>query len=325
MMQFGLVGIGAGAAAALLFASVASGSFLSIILFYLAPLPVMIAGLGWSHWAALLAAVTATLAVAVLFGGVSVLAFVAGIAAPAWLLSYLAMLARPVPATAEGAPGTSVEWYPPGRLVLWAALLGVLLVLVAIPNFGLDAESFRTSLSAALSSMLHVGAGAANGQPPSLPDAARAKRIVALLVEIVPPAAAVAATVTNVINLWLAGRVVKLSGRLSRPWPDFSAMTFPPLVAAALAVAVALTFAGGMVGILAGVVASALIMSYAILGFAVLHDITRGQPSRSFLLGGIYASVLVFGWPVLMLSLLGLADTAFHLRERVARRRATTV
>ena len=320
MMQFGLIGIGAGAAAALLFASVASGSFLSIILFYLAPLPVMIAGLGWSHWAALLAALTATLAVAVLFGGVSVVAFVAGIAAPAWWLSYLAMLGRPVPAITNGAPEAGIEWYPPGRLVLWAALLGVLLVLVAIPNFGLDAASLRTHLSDALSSMLQVKTGAVDAQA-----AARGKRLVEFMVAVVPPAAAVAATVTNVINLWLAGRVVKFSGRLARPWPDLPAMTFPPLAAAALAVALAVSFAGGMAGIVAGVATAALVMAYGILGFAVLHAITRGQPSRAFLIGGIYASVLVFGWPVLMLSLLGLADTVFHLRARVARRRGTLV
>jgi hypothetical protein len=320
MMQFGLIGIGAGAAAALLFASVSSGSFLSIILFYLAPLPVMIAGLGWSHWAALLAAVTATLAVAVLFGGVAVVAFVAGIAAPAWWLSYLTMLGRPVPAMANGAPGGGIEWYPPGRLVLWAALLGVLLVLVAIPNFGLDAATFRSHLSDALSSMLQVKTGAADGQA-----AARGKRLVEFMVAVVPPAAAVAATVTTVINLWLAGRVVKFSGRLARPWPDLPAMTFPPIAAAALAVAIALSFAGGMTGIVAGSITAALVMAYGILGFAVLHAITRGQRSRTFLIGSIYASVLVFGWPVLMLSLLGLAETVFHLRARIARRRGTPV
>ena len=322
MMQFGLIGLGAGAAAALLFASVASGSFLSVILFYLAPLPVMIAGLGWSHWAALLAAVSATLAVAMLFGGGAVLAFIAGIAVPAWWLTYLANLARPVPA---GAGATTLEWYPPGRLVLWAALLGVLLVLAAIPNFGLDAETFRTNLSEALSGLLHVGSAATNGEPARLPDAARAKRILDLIVAIVPPATAVAGTITNAMNLWLAAQVVKLSGRLPRPWPDLSAMTLPPLAAAALAVAVALTFAGGMAGLLAGTVTAALVIAYGIIGFAVLHAITRGRPSRAFLIGGIYASVLVFGWPVLMLSLLGLIDTAFHLRERVARRRVTPV
>ncbi len=61
MMQIVLVGLGAGAASALLFASVASGSPLSILLFYLAPLPILIAAIGWSHWAALIAALAAAL------------------------------------------------------------------------------------------------------------------------------------------------------------------------------------------------------------------------------------------------------------------------
>src|SRR6266446_6788333 len=59
MMQIALIGVGAGAAAALLFGSVTSGIGLSVILFYLAPLPIMIVALGWSHWAGLTAAVAA--------------------------------------------------------------------------------------------------------------------------------------------------------------------------------------------------------------------------------------------------------------------------
>jgi hypothetical protein len=60
MIVIFLIGIGAGAATALLFASVASGSPLSVLLFYLAPLPILLAALGWSHWAALIAAVFAS-------------------------------------------------------------------------------------------------------------------------------------------------------------------------------------------------------------------------------------------------------------------------
>src|SRR5262249_43090063 len=56
MMQIILIGLGAGAAAALLFASVVSGSIAAIFLFYLAPLPILIAALGWSHVAGLIAA-----------------------------------------------------------------------------------------------------------------------------------------------------------------------------------------------------------------------------------------------------------------------------
>ncbi len=94
-MQMVLIGISAGAATALLFASVASGSVLSVLLFYLAPLPILIAALGWSHWAALIAAVVASAGLAAVFGGFFFIAFLIGIGLPAWWLGYLALLARP--------------------------------------------------------------------------------------------------------------------------------------------------------------------------------------------------------------------------------------
>ena len=118
MMQIVLVGLGAGAAAALLFASVASGSMAAIFLFYLAPLPILIAALGWSHWAGLIAAASATAVIGspvrLFFIAVPVIAF------GAWWLGYLALLARP----ATNGGGTELEWYPVGRLVLWAAMIG---------------------------------------------------------------------------------------------------------------------------------------------------------------------------------------------------------
>jgi len=58
-----------------------------------------------------------------------------------------------------------------------------------------------------------------------------------------------------------------------------------------------------------------------VLGFAVLHAITQGIGSRAFLLGGAYAAVIVFGWPVLALCLLGLIEIAFNIRARVAHKR----
>ena len=317
MMQIGLIGIGAGAAAALLFASVASGTLLSIPLFYLAPLPILIAALGWSHWAALIATVAGAIGIAAVFGTVFFFAFLAGAGVPAWWLGYLAMLARP----AAGGAEAGLEWYPPGRLVTWAAVLAALMVAVAIPNFGGDADTFRATMHDALMSVLRAqtGLGADGAGPAS--GVRNIDRLVDFLVVAVPPAAAVVATVSGLINLWLAARVVKFSGLLKRPWPQLSAMTFPKPVAALLAAAVALSFAGGLVGIVAGVFSASLFMAYGVLGLAVLHAITRGINSRAFLLGGAYAAVIVFGWPMFVLCLLGLFETAFDLRARLARRR----
>jgi hypothetical protein len=313
MMQFALIGLGAGAAAALLFASVTSGTLLSIPLFYLSPLPIMIAGLGWSHWAALIAAVAAALALGIAFGPIFFISFMAVAGLPAWLLGYLAMLARP-----DGQGTAALEWYPPGRLVMWAALLGALTVVVAIPHFGFDADSFRDGLRKTFAEILRVETDTPPNAPLSMPGVSNADRFLDFLVLAVPPTAAVIATITNVLNLWLAGTIVKFSGRLSRPWPKLSDMSFPRLLTAVFAAAVVLSFVGNLVGIVAGIVSASLLIVYGILGFAVLHAITRNMASRMFLLAGVYTAVLVLGWPVLGLCLLGLIEAAVDLRARVA-------
>jgi hypothetical protein len=297
MLQIVTIGLGAGAAAALLFASVASGSMAAVFLFYLAPLPILIAALGWSHWAGLIAAASAALAVGMLSGSffisVSVIAF------GAWWLGYLALLARP---TGNGG-GETLEWYPIGRLVLWAAVIGTLIVAAAIPNFGTDQESLQAGLRRVYGRIL---------PDPSLVD---------VLVILVPPAAAVFSTLTNVFNLWLAGRIVKVSGRLRRPWPDLSAMTLPTSAMIALAAAIAGSFLPDLVGILAGVLAASLLMAFALLGFAVLHAITRGLSSRAILLTGAYATAIMFFWPVIAAAMLGLAENAFNIRAQVLSKR----
>ena len=311
MVHVILIGISAGAATALLFASVASGSALSVPLFYLAPLPILIAAMGWSHWAGLIAAIFASASLAAVFGWFFFIAFLIGIGLPAWWLGYLALLARPA-----GPPG-GLEWYPVGHLVFWAAIIGAGIVIAGMLTLGSDLDNFRASLRSGLERMLNIQPR----QPASPTDTAPQSRLLDILVAVLPPAAAVLATITNVVNLWLAERIVKVSGRLRRPPSDLSAMRFPVYAPALTAAAVAASFLSGIAGISGGVLAASLLMAYAILGFAVLHMITRGMGSRPFTLGSTYVAVLIFGWPVLVMSLLGLADSAFDLRGRATRRR----
>src|ERR1700704_4837645 len=294
MMQIVLVGLGAGAAAALLFASVVSGSIAAIFLFYLAPLPILIAALGWGHVAGLIAAALATaggrLLSGVFFMGVPVIAF------GAWWLGYLTLLARP----AVNGGGNALDWYPVGRLVLWAAGIGTLVVAAAVPNFGTDQETLQAGLRKTYERILG--------------DQAR----IDLLVIAVPPAAAVFSTVTNLLNLWLAARIVKISGRLTRPWPELPALTLPASAAGLLAAAIAGSFLPDLAGVLSGALAASLTMAFAILGYAVLHAITRGMNTRGVVLAGVYATTLMFTWPLLAASILGLADTILNIRGRIA-------
>ncbi len=322
MMQIVVIGLGAGAAAALLFASVVSGAWLSVVLFYLAPLPVMLAGLGWSHWAGLIAAFAGAAMLGLAFGGYFFFAFLAGAGLPAWWLGYLTLLARPAGDVPVNGGAPEFEWYPPGRLVVWAAALGTVTVIIAVVSFGLDGESVRANLHQALAQLLHLESGAESGTgAPAAKGIGNPKALLDFLVEAVPPAAAVLSTLTYLVNLWLGGRIVKFSGRLNRPWPKLSAMAYPRAMTAALGIAVVLSFAPGLLGIFAGVAAAALLIAFGVLGFAVLHALTETMQSRGFVLGGTYAAVLVFGWPVLAMALLGLADMFFDLRGRAAARR----
>ena len=256
-----------------------------------------IAALGWGHLSGLIAAAAATAVVAVLSGvffiAVPVIAF------GAWWLGYLALLARP----AANGGGAALEWYPAGRLVLWAAVIGTLVVAAAVPNFGTDEESLQAALRKTYERIL------------------RDQALIEVLVVAVPPAAAVFSTITNLFNLWLAARIVKISGRLARPWPDLAALTLPPASAGLLAAAIAGSFLPDLVGVLLGALAASLLMAFAVLGFAVLHAITRGMGSRAFVLAGVYGVTVVLGWPVLAMSILGLAELAFNIRGRVAGKR----
>jgi hypothetical protein len=309
MVKITLLGVAAGIAAALLFATIVSGSLTAIFLFYLAPLPIMIAALGFGQLAGLIAAATATAAVAMLSGTFFVP--VALIAFGAWWLSYLALLGRPAtaPAYASGpmpehnGHAADLEWYPIGRLLLWAAAIGTLVVAAAVPNFGSDQESLHASLRKAYAAILGDSA------------------IIDLLVIAVPPAAAVFSTVTNILNLWLAARIVKISGRLVRPWPALAELRLPITASALLTVAAVASLLPDLLGILSGAFAASLVVVFAMVGLAVLHSISLPANIRRLVLAAVYTLTFLIGWPLLLISFVGLAETVFNIRARIASRR----
>ena len=312
LLQIALVGLGAGTCSALLLASLHSGSAISIVLVFLAPLPIMIATIGWSHWAGLAAAAVAALASGAAFDPSDALSVLYGVGLPAWWLGYLALLARPA------GPGGELEWYPPGRLVLWCAIVCALVTmaeLAQLPENGASlADALRASFQKVLRAQMHIP----DDEPLTMPGVDDPGRVIDVMVIVFPALAAALATVVEFINLGLAARIVSVSGRLRRPWPDLAAMRLPTVAPAALAAALAGSFLSDIAGTAAAVAAGCLLVAYAALGFAVLHGITRHLRSRALVLGVVYALVAVLWWPLLLMTLLGLVDAAFDLRARVA-------
>jgi hypothetical protein len=316
MIVITIIAVAAGCASALMFASIISGALISLLLFYLAPLPLMVAALGWGPIAATIGGIVAALGLGAMFGLPYCIAFVVTVALPAWWLGHLALLGRPLPNAGSGngaAPATpALEWYPIGRILLWIAGFAILTTIAALLTLGADAETITGSLRRGLLRILGPRDAATSGNTERWVDA---------LAIIAPAAAAIVAMMTLTLNLWLAGKITATSGRLHRPWPDLKSAELPPMTLVALSVALAFCFVGGIGALFAQITVTALLMAYAITGFAVLHTLTLALKSRAFWLSCTYAIVVVFGWPVLAMVALGLADAVFGFRERFLRGR----
>jgi hypothetical protein len=318
MIAILLIALAAGCASALMFASIVSGALISLLLLYFAPLPLMVAALGWGPLAATIGGILAATGLGAVFGLPFCIAFTVMMALPAWWLGHLALLGRP--AANAAAPGNGaapvspmLEWYPIGRLLLWIAGFAVLTTMATLLTFGTDAATIAETLRAGLLRILSPR-GAATGDE-------IAQRIDAVVM--IAPAAAANSTMTMlVLNLWLAAKITATSGRLHRPWPVLKSIELPPMTLAALTAAIAFCFAGGLLAMLAQTVTAALLMSYALTGLAVLHTLTLGLKSRALWLGCTYALLVVSGgWLVVTMVILGIADAVFGLRQRYLRGR----
>jgi len=314
MIAIVLIGLAAGCASALMFASIISGALISLLLFYLAPLPLMVAALGWGPIAATIGGIVAASGLGAIFGLPYCIAFAITVAVPAWWLGHLSLLGRPLPGAAAGngsAPAApQLEWYPVGRILLWIAGFAALATIAAMLTLGTDAETITNSLRSGLSRILGARDAASSGD---------IERWVAALAIVAPAAATIVAMMTLTLNLWLAGKIAATSGRLHRPWPDLKSAELPPMTLVALSVALAFCFIGGLAAMFAQITTTALMMAYGLTGFAVLHTLTLALKSRVFWLCCTYAIVVAFGWPVLAMIALGLADAVFGIRQRYLR------
>ena len=313
-----LIALVAGAASALMFASIISGALISLVLFYLSPLPLMVVAIGWGPLYASLGGIAAAVGLGALFGLPYCLAFAITVALPAWWLGHLVLLGRhvdaaaPVDAAAEAPFEPEIEWYPVGRILLWVAGFATLTTIAALLTLGTDADSITGSLRRGLMRILRSSDPLPSGEADQFIDA---------LARMAPAAATIVSMMTLTLNLWLSAKVTATSGRLRRPWPKLMTAELPAMTLAGLCIAIALCFTSGLLAMVAQIATAAIMMAYALTGFAVLHTVTLALKSRAFWLGSAYAVVVVFGWPVVAMIVLGLVDAVFGVRQRFWRSR----
>jgi hypothetical protein len=303
-----------GLVSAVVFASATTGPMLMrLILFLLTSLPIFLAGLGWGWRSAAVAGVASVLIVALLSSPQ-----VAGIYAltqilPAVILTYLALLNRSY--QPDGAQTATTEWYPVGRLVLWAAVMAGTIALVVLLIIGQDFDELRAGLKQYLSEAIKTNMPPdATGAPL---DDQQLETMTNIVVALMPAASAVSWLTALVFNLWLAGRITLASGQLQRPWPDISAMDFPPGTALMLVASMLGAGAQGIAGAVGTAFLGAFFLAYVFAGLAVVHYVTRAKSWRPFGLWMLYIGLLIVAsWIAVFIALVGLLERPLRLRQR---------
>ncbi len=301
-----LIAIAAGLASGVMFASLVGGSLLTLPLFLAAPMPLVIATLGWGWPAGVLAAFVAVAGIQVGVGTHAGLAMLFAVALPAVIPAHLA--GRSV-VDATGA----TRWYPIGALL--AAMTVLVAMITVLGGIGMDFDPVATAALLVTAFHQTMVEGAASGA--SVPDMAQLEPFVRGTVRLMPAFFPATWLVVLVFDLWLGAKAVALSGRLRRPADDLSAVDLPIAAGLLFGVsAVVAVFVPGPLGLIAEVVAGALFAAHFLVGLAVLHAVTRATDMRPILLAFAYGVVLLFTLPAALVALVGVFEPFLGLRRR---------
>ena len=306
-----LVGLVAGLTSALLFVGLVFQSPGAVGLSFAAPIPILLASLGWGSpigfVAAAVSAVIVGLAVWSPQAGVLVLA---STTLPGAVIGHLAGLARPSAergARAAAMPqtaGDGLDWYPLSRILMAIAAMAAVACLFFGWLIEYDPETIMPAVIEALRQQGSLDLRLASDE--------ELRRIAGFFVRVIPFLQPAILVLTLVVCFYIAGAIARLSGRLPRPRDDIpSAAGLPKAALPVFAAGLAGSFLGGVPGSAAAVVAGSFATAFTLVGLAVIHRRTRGRRARAFVLFSTYVAILLLSFPAVpLVMVLGLFETA---------------
>jgi hypothetical protein len=299
--------LAAGATSAALYSALLTGplglttplGFGALIVPYFAQIPLFAIGLWLGVAGAALAAALAVVVLLALGGIVFALVFLVVNAAPVVFMTHQALLNR---ADAHGG----VEWYPAGALLTWIIAIASIGFAVLTVYFIDEPGGLKAIIADGIRLSVRF-----EGAPDAVTAASEG------IANIFPGIVALSWIVMVVLNAAIAQALVTHFGVNRRPAPDIASLQLPqglPIFAAICGLG---AFMPGLAGFLGVNLAIIFAGAFAFAGLAVVHTVARRWPNRRLWLIAVYVFVLIFGWPVLALALLGLADPWLNLRRRL--------
>jgi hypothetical protein len=300
-------GIAFGLAAALCYLAWLSGSPNLLVLIYLAPLPLCLAGLWLGPRFGTIAAGIAALAT-VIVGGVGLgLSFFATTALPILLLVPLALRSR--------QEGEATVWYPAGRLVAWLLCFGAAGLVAAALILAREPGGLEGVVRSTLTQSLHWIFTEKAGMTPELAQK-QAEQAAAVFATFMPGASTVLWLTVLTLNGAVAQTVLSRLRLARRPTPEMATLQLPLWLLPGLVLAgLAAIFAPGQPGYVATNLCLVFGWGYFIAGLGFVHAFARRYKSNLLLIA-VYV-VLIFVWPVLAIAAFGILDQLFGLRRRL--------
>ena len=300
-----IMAIGAGICSAVAMYSIVVGSVLALPMFYLAPLPLYLAGLGVGAKGLLVAIAAALVTISLLGSLQTAIPYAVAYAVPTVIFCRHALLSHP---TASG----KATWTPPGHLVATMSAIGcTALVAVGLASM-MDADA--VSLQQTVSNFLGTAIDAMNDQLPA--DTRDA--IVLALGPLFPGMAVSSWIIMHLASAALGQSVLVRMKRNLRPAVTYRNLTLPDWCSWVLVIsgAVALALPGDLGYIGHNLVIVAL-LPFFILGLAVAHTFARQTPKGPMLLVIFYVLLVVLGWAAFAVAGAGIVEQWIGLRKRL--------
>ncbi len=287
-----------GLLSAVLFGSLLFG-LPGMLLVYFAQLPVLFAGLTLGLGASGIAVVGAIVVISLMLSMAAALGYALLHALPALFTVRQALLHR----TDQGR----TEWFPAGLLLTQLTLLAGAGVVLAFLLLGSEPGGLPGFIEVHLREGL-TALGLLD-ESAAAPDLAR-------LAAVIPGFTASSSLLMVMINFMLAQLLAVRTGWARRPTPNFERLELPGWLWPGIAVAAVLVLAGGIIGDLGWSLLIVLVVPYLFLGLALVHVVARRWSRPGLALAAIYGAMILLGWPILLVLLLGFVEDWAHLRRR---------
>jgi hypothetical protein len=293
----------AGIASALLAASAAAGSMFGAILMVVAPLPLMIVAMGWHPLLALIGGALTSAMLALLFRGSAGVMFALLVMVPAYLAAWT-VWRRPV-------DGPALV----GLLVIGAAAYASFATLVGAFSISFEYSALEQQLLRQSELMYRVMAGLKADAPLVAVSGQDPKVFISAMADAVGPFVAFMLGAIYLTNIWLAAKITDRSSRLPGPWVPVPDMLLPRVLMPVAALSMLGGLLPGYMGFMLELISVASVLALIALGYASMHAASRGSALRGLILGTLWVLTLVFGFPVLLMLLAGVAELSFGWRR----------